>query len=81
MADLDRYLPRDDADPPNDGVLYRQGAVWVTPGEFTELVAELEALVARYTGRAPGDDRIRHIVSLALVPDMAAGEEGRASEA
>lgn len=81
MADLDRCLSRDDADPPNDGVLYRQGAVWVTPGEFTELVAELEALVARYAGRAPGDDRIRHIVSLALVPDKAAGEEGRASEA
>lgn len=78
MADLDRYLSRDDADPPRDGVLYRQGAVWVTPEEFTELVEELEALVARRTGHRPGDGRVRHIVSLALVPDKEVGEDGQA---
>ncbi|MFD4988179.1 helix-turn-helix domain-containing protein [Streptomyces sp. NPDC058374] len=76
MADLDRYLSRDDADPPREGVLYRQGAVWATPEEFAELVEELEALVARRTGHAPGDGRIRHIISLALVPDKATGEVG-----
>ncbi|MGW6054200.1 helix-turn-helix domain-containing protein [Streptomyces sp. NPDC055189] len=75
MADLDRYLSRDDADPSRDGVLYRQGAVWATTEEFGALVQELEALIARYTQRAPGDDRERHIISLALLPDKAAGEE------
>ncbi|MET9860542.1 helix-turn-helix domain-containing protein [Streptomyces smyrnaeus] len=74
MADLDRYLSRDDADPPREGVLYRQGAVWATPEEFAELVEELEALVARRTGHTPGDGRVRHIISLALVPDKATGE-------
>ncbi|HBF85211.1 MULTISPECIES: helix-turn-helix domain-containing protein [Streptomyces] len=73
MADLDRYLSRDDADPPHEGVLYRQGAVWVTPEEFPGLVEELEELVARRTGHTPGDGRIRHIVSLALVPDKTTG--------
>ncbi|AWL40127.1 MULTISPECIES: helix-turn-helix domain-containing protein [Streptomyces] len=75
MTDLDRYLSREDADPAQEGVLYRQGAVWATPEEFSALVEELEALVARRTGRAPGDGRVRHIISLALVPDKAAGED------
>ncbi|MEV1025100.1 helix-turn-helix domain-containing protein [Streptomyces sp. NPDC050264] len=79
MADVDRYLSRDDADPSREGVLYRQGAVWATPEEFTELVEELEALVARRTGHSPGDSRVRHVISLALVPDKAAGEEDQAS--
>ncbi|MGW5861690.1 helix-turn-helix domain-containing protein [Streptomyces sp. NPDC055239] len=79
MADFDRYLSRDDADPSREGVLYRQGAVWATPEEFTELVEELEALVARYAQRTSGDDRIRHIISLALVPDKATGEDDQAS--
>ncbi|WP_320773177.1 helix-turn-helix domain-containing protein [Streptomyces sp. CRN 30] len=76
MADFDRYLSRDDADPPGEGVLYRQGAVWVTPEEFTELVEELEAVVARRTGHSAGDGRTRHIISLALVPDKAHTADG-----
>ncbi|MEV3949888.1 helix-turn-helix domain-containing protein [Streptomyces halstedii] len=75
MADLDRYLSREDADPAQEGVLYRQGAVWATPEEFSALAEEWEALVARRTGHAPGDGRVRHIISVALVPDKAAGEE------
>jgi DNA-binding transcriptional ArsR family regulator len=69
MADLDRYLAREDANPPRDGVMYRQGAVWATPEEFAGLVEELEALVARRTAHSPGDGRTRHIISLALLPD------------
>ncbi|MGP2439786.1 helix-turn-helix domain-containing protein [Streptomyces sp. JW3] len=81
MDGFDRYLSRDDADPPREGVLYRQGAVWVTPEEFTELVAELEELVARRTGHSAGDGRIRHIISLALVPDKAGeGDAGDGTE-
>jgi DNA-binding transcriptional ArsR family regulator len=81
MDGFDRYLSRDDADPPREGVLYRQGAVWVTPEEFTELVAELEELVARRTGHSAGDGRIRHIISLALVPDKAGeGDTGGGTE-
>lgn len=72
MGDFDRYLSRDDADPPREGVLYRQGAVWLTDDEFTELVEEIEAAVARRTRTTPGDGRTRHILSLVLVPDKAA---------
>lgn len=72
MGDFDRYLSRDDADPPREGVLYRKGAVWLTDDEFTELVEEIEAAVARRTRTTPGDGRTRHILNLVLVPDKAA---------
>ncbi|WP_202125643.1 hypothetical protein [Actinomadura physcomitrii] len=73
LADFDRYLARDDADPPREGVLYRQGAVYVTEDEFAELVDELEAVVARRTRTEPGDGRVRHIIGLVLVPDKTGG--------
>ncbi|WP_030750350.1 helix-turn-helix domain-containing protein [Streptomyces sp. NRRL F-5135] len=69
MADFDRYLSRDDSEPAREGVLYRQGGVWLTEEEFTDLVAELEAVVARRARATPGDGRVRHIISVALVPD------------
>ncbi|OON78815.1 helix-turn-helix domain-containing protein [Streptomyces tsukubensis] len=71
LADFDRYLARENAEPAREGVLYRQGAVWATPEEFTELVEELEATIARRTHHDAGDGRVRHIISLALVPDTA----------
>ncbi|MFD5279712.1 helix-turn-helix domain-containing protein [Streptomyces rubrogriseus] len=73
MADFDRYLSRDDTEPVREGVLYRQGAVWLTGEEFTELVAELEAVVARRTGRRPDDGRVRHLISLVVMPDKEGG--------
>ncbi|MFE4450654.1 helix-turn-helix domain-containing protein [Streptomyces sp. NPDC056796] len=76
LADFDRYLAREDAEPAREGVLYRQGAVWVTPEEFTELVEELEAVIARRTRRGTADDSTRHIISLALVPARAMEADG-----
>ncbi|WP_350338107.1 hypothetical protein [Streptomyces malaysiensis] len=75
MADFDRYLARDDADPAREGVVYRQGAVWLTDDEFAELVEEIEAAIARRTHTAPSDDRTRHIISFVVVPDNATGPD------
>ncbi|CAM5244043.1 Helix-turn-helix domain-containing protein OS=Streptomyces tendae OX=1932 GN=GUR47_19645 PE=4 SV=1 [Streptomyces tendae] len=76
MADFDRYLSRDDTEPVREGVLYRQGAVWLTDEEFTELVEELEAVVARRSERRPDDGRVRHLISLVVMPDKEGGREG-----
>ncbi|RSN55700.1 MULTISPECIES: helix-turn-helix domain-containing protein [Actinomadura] len=76
LADFERYLARDDADPPRENVLYRQGAVWVTDEEFTALVEEIEAAVARRTHTAPGDGRTRHLLSLVFVPDKTGAPDG-----
>ncbi|MDN3056283.1 helix-turn-helix domain-containing protein [Streptomyces sp. SRF1] len=77
MADFDRYLSRDDSEPAREGVLYRQGAVMLTDEEFTELVDEIEAVVARRTHTTPDDGRTRHIISLVLVPDKPAETDTR----
>ncbi|MFE2943542.1 helix-turn-helix domain-containing protein [Streptomyces sp. NPDC059255] len=69
LADFDRYLARDDADPATDGVAYRQGAVWLTAEEFAELITDIEALVVARSGNAPDAGRTRHLLSLAVVPD------------
>lgn len=69
MADFDRYLSRDDTEPAREGVLYRQGAVYLTDDEFTALTEEIEAAVARRAQATPDDGRTRHILSLVLVPD------------
>lgn len=72
MADFDRYLSREDTEPAREGVLYRQGAVWLTDDEFAELVEEIEATVARRVHTTPGDGRTRHIISIVLTPDKSA---------
>ncbi|WNE97527.1 helix-turn-helix domain-containing protein [Streptomyces luomodiensis] len=78
MADFDRYLSRDDTEPAREGVVYRQGAVWLTEDEFAELVEEIEAAVARRAHATPGDGRTRHIISFVLVPDKATTADAEA---
>ncbi|MBE1486088.1 helix-turn-helix domain-containing protein [Plantactinospora soyae] len=69
MGDFHRYLAHEDADPTYDGVAYRQAAVWLTREEFAAMVEEIEhAVVSRIGGTRDGD-RIRHVVSLVVVPD------------
>ncbi|MFJ8280920.1 helix-turn-helix domain-containing protein [Streptomyces griseoviridis] len=75
LADFDRYVSRPDAEPAREGVLYRQGAVWLTEDEFRELSEEIEAAVARRAHHTPDDGRTRHIVSFVTMPDKPADPE------
>ncbi|NEA44005.1 helix-turn-helix domain-containing protein [Streptomyces sp. SID11385] len=68
-AGFDRYLAREDSEPAREGVMYRQGAVWLTDEEFASLVSNLEEVAARYAHRTPDDGRARHLLSLVVVPD------------
>ncbi|OEV08887.1 helix-turn-helix domain-containing protein [Streptomyces nanshensis] len=77
MADFERYLSRDDAEPARENVLYRQGTVQLTDDEYAELVEEIEALVARRAGTGSGKGRTRHIVSLVVMPDKSTDDEDR----
>lgn len=81
MADFDRYLARDDAEPATDGVAYRQGAVWLTDEEFTALIEEIQDAVAARADSIPGDGRTRHILSFAVVPDDPEKEQGKEPDA
>jgi DNA-binding transcriptional ArsR family regulator len=76
MADFDRYLAHDDADPVADGVVYRQAAVWLTKEEFDVMVEEIERAVVARTGDSGGHGRTRRIVSLVVVPDKTGTRPG-----
>ena len=69
MGDFDRYLTHDDVDPHRDGVVYRQAAVWLTDEEHAAMVAEIEHAVVSRVGNTHDGGRIRHVVSLVVVPD------------
>ncbi|MGW0578050.1 helix-turn-helix domain-containing protein [Streptomyces sp. NPDC002920] len=72
MADFDRYLAYEDADPNADGVVYRQAAVWLTDEELTALVEEIETSVLARVGHARDSGRVRRVISLVVVPDKPA---------
>ncbi|MET8556329.1 helix-turn-helix domain-containing protein [Streptomyces sp. NPDC004959] len=75
-AGFDRYLAREDSEPAREGVMYRQGAVWLTDEEFAALVRDLEEVAARYSHHGPDDGRVRHLLSLVVVPDKPGAEPG-----
>jgi hypothetical protein len=73
LADFDRYLGR--AAPSGaapdlaaDRVGYRQAAVWVTDGEFDEMVAELAGVLQARMRHQPGGGRRRRLVSTVHLP-------------
>jgi DNA-binding transcriptional ArsR family regulator len=69
MTDFDRYFAHEDADPHADGVVYRQAAVWLTEEEIAALVEEIESAVVARIGNSRDGGRIRHVISLVVVPD------------
>ncbi|GAA3778671.1 helix-turn-helix domain-containing protein [Plantactinospora mayteni] len=68
LADFDRYLTRESADPDTDGVTYRQAALWLTDAELAELVAELRSAITARTKNDPGQDRTRRMISVVVIP-------------
>ncbi|GAA1018633.1 hypothetical protein Aple_065750 [Acrocarpospora pleiomorpha] len=72
LADFERYLGHEDADPTADGVIYRQAAVCLTDDEFAAMIEEIEQAVVTRVGQAEGEGRTRRIVSLVVLPDRTA---------
>ena len=72
LAGFDRYLAADTPDPAKDGVDYRTTALWLTDGEFTELLGELLAIIQPRFANAPGKGRRRRMLASVIVP----GPEG-----
>jgi DNA-binding transcriptional ArsR family regulator len=76
IGDFGRYLGHEDAEPHSDGVVYRQAAVWLSREEFAVLIEEIERAVVARIGQARDDGRIRHVISLVVVPDKPGTEPG-----
>jgi len=68
LADVDRYLSGPDPDLLGDGVGYRQVALWLDDAEFAGLATELQQVVVRRLGNAPGGGRRLRALTTIVVP-------------
>ncbi|GAA4528926.1 helix-turn-helix domain-containing protein [Amycolatopsis samaneae] len=68
LAEFGNYLDRDGADPATDLVGYRQGTLWLTDEEHTELVDELVALFRAKAANTPAPGRRPRMVSAIFFP-------------
>jgi Helix-turn-helix domain len=67
LADVDRYLQRDDADPLRDGVGYRMAGMWLDDAEHAELLRDLVRVLQPRLANAPRKGRRRRILATVLL--------------
>jgi Helix-turn-helix domain len=68
LADADRYLAAGQPDPARDGADYRVGALWLSDGEFAELLHELSNVFGPRLAKAPAPGRKRRMVYTVFLP-------------
>lgn len=68
LAEFDAYLDRPGVNPVADSIGYRQGILWLSPDELTEMVGELRAVFAARAGNKPTPDRRPHLLSPIFFP-------------
>jgi len=81
LGDFDRYLATAPADPVRDGADYRVGALWLTDGEFTDLLLDLRDVFQSRLANAPGNGRRRRMIYTVFLPGprQEPGDNRRAS--
>lgn len=67
-AEFRSYLDREDADPEDDLVGFRQHAVWLSRGELEQLIAELRQVIVPLLANQPSPERGRYLLSPILFP-------------
>jgi hypothetical protein len=67
LADVDRYLQREDADPLRDGVGYRLTGMWLDDAEHAELLRDLVRVLQPRLANAPRKGRRRRILATVLL--------------
>jgi len=68
IAEFGAYLDREDSDPANDPVGYRQHAVWLDPDELDELNGELRRALLAALDNKPAPGRTQYLISPILFP-------------
>lgn len=68
IAEFNTYLDRDGADPTADSVSYRQGTLWLSPDELSEMTADLLAVLRDRLANAPAPGRTAYLLSAILFP-------------
>jgi DNA-binding transcriptional ArsR family regulator len=69
LADFDRYIATDPADPVKDGAGYRLAAMWLTDTEYTEFLQDLAAVIGPRVANAPKKQRRRRLLYGIALPD------------
>jgi hypothetical protein len=68
LADADRYLAAGQPDPARDGADYQVGALWLSDGEFAELLRDLSIAFQPWLAKPPEPGRKRRMVYTVFLP-------------
>lgn len=68
IAEFNAYLDREGANPAADSVSYRQGTLWLSADELTELIRELLRILHPRLNNQPAPGRAPYLLSPILFP-------------
>jgi DNA-binding transcriptional ArsR family regulator len=68
IAEFSAYLDRDGTDPIADGVSYRQGILWLTPGELAAVNRDIRDILKDSLVNAPTPGRAPYLLSPIVFP-------------
>jgi DNA-binding transcriptional ArsR family regulator len=68
IAEFNAYLDRDNADPAQDLVGYRQHALWLSREELDEMIAELRHVILPRLANRPTPERGQYLLSPIVFP-------------
>jgi DNA-binding transcriptional ArsR family regulator len=68
LAEFNAYLDREGANPVADAVSYRQGTLWLSPDELTDLIKEMLTVLQSRLTNQPAPDRTPYLLSPILFP-------------
>lgn len=71
LAEFNRYLDQDGADPLHDMVSYRQFPLWLTDAEKTAFIEEVLTAIRTRMQHSPSLQRRRHLLTTVLFPTEA----------
>jgi hypothetical protein len=69
LADFDRYIATEPADPVKDGAGYRLAAMWLTDTEYHQFLQDLAAVIQPRVANPPKKNRRRRILYGIALPD------------
>lgn len=76
LADIDRYLGREEVELRRGGATFRIAGLWLTDDELSELAAGFARLLEPYLGRSATPDRTLRILRTIVLPRAAGNQRG-----